>query len=73
VAILSEEEAAELLGQSVRTLQGWRSKGLGPAFRKIGRNVEYVSEDVEEWRQAQRQVPTSAAERRRLGERAGKR
>jgi predicted site-specific integrase-resolvase len=46
-ALLNEEDAAEWLGFSTRTLQLWRLNGRGPAFVKINRNVRYRLEDLE--------------------------
>ena len=34
---LNENQAAELLGFSVRTLQSWRMQGGGPRYVKVGR------------------------------------
>jgi len=39
--LMPEQEAAEHLGISVRTLQAWRVKGGGPKYSKIGRSVRY--------------------------------
>jgi hypothetical protein len=38
---LNENQAAEFLGVSVRTLQAWRVRGGGPPYVKIGRSVRY--------------------------------
>jgi integrase len=43
---LDTTAAASLLESTVRTLQTWRSMGLGPRFRKIGRRVVYAEGDV---------------------------
>ena len=40
-AALNENQAAEFLGVSVRTLQAWRVRGGGPPYCKIGRAVRY--------------------------------
>jgi hypothetical protein len=40
-AALNENQAAEFLGISVRTLQAWRVSGGGPRYCKIGRAVRY--------------------------------
>jgi predicted DNA-binding transcriptional regulator AlpA len=40
-AALNENQAAEFLGVSVRTLQAWRVRGGGPPYVKIGRSVRY--------------------------------
>jgi hypothetical protein len=38
-AALNENQAADFLGVSVRTLQAWRVRGGGPRYCKIGRAV----------------------------------
>ena len=40
-AALNENQAAEFLGVSARTLQAWRVRGGGPRYVKIGRSVRY--------------------------------
>lgn len=40
-ALLTERQAAGFLNLSVRTLQGWRIRGGGPAYVKCGRAVRY--------------------------------
>lgn len=40
-AALSENQAAEFLGVSVRTLQAWRVRGGGPRYLKMGSSVRY--------------------------------
>ena len=37
----NEMQAAIFLGISVRTLQAWRVRGVGPSYTKIGRCVRY--------------------------------
>jgi hypothetical protein len=37
--LLSQREAATMLGLSPRTLERYRCTGFGPAFRKLGRRV----------------------------------
>jgi hypothetical protein len=39
--LLTERQAAALLKVSVKSLQGWRSRGGGPPFLKLGRCVRY--------------------------------
>jgi len=47
---IDEKKAAEFLGISPRTMQGYRSKGGGPKFRKIGqRTVRYKIKDLIDW------------------------
>jgi Helix-turn-helix domain len=44
--LLTEIEAAQLRGQSVRTLQAERLHGGGCPFVKLGRSVRYRRSDV---------------------------
>lgn len=48
---LNSREAARLLGLSRRTLEGWRSRGGGPPFRRFGRAVRYARVDLEAFAQ----------------------
>jgi hypothetical protein len=38
---LSEQEAADAVHKSVRTLRQWRRKGVGPPYAFFGRTVRY--------------------------------
>jgi hypothetical protein len=42
--LISTKEAAEMLGTTEGTLKSWRSRGMGPAWVKLGSAVRY---DVE--------------------------
>lgn len=44
--LLNEQEAADFLSISFRTLQAWRVRGGGPRFCKIGRAVRYRRADL---------------------------
>jgi len=60
--LLSEKKAAELLGFSRRTLQGWRSDG-GPGlpFVRISKGcVRYRRSDIEAW--VEQRIRTSTAD-----------
>lgn len=46
---LNESEVAAYAGLAVRTLQGWRVRGAGPRFKKLGGAVRYDRRDVEQW------------------------
>ena len=60
--LLPETEAARVLGFSVRTLQGWRVKGGGPRFVKVGRRaVRYRRRDLIAWTEANLCANTSEA------------
>ena len=45
--LLTEQDTAALLRVSVKALQGWRYRGAGPRFVKVGRCVRYRPEDLE--------------------------
>jgi excisionase family DNA binding protein len=47
--LLSVEDVADYLGVPKNTLYQWRTKGYGPAGRRIGKYVRYRSEDVDSW------------------------
>ena len=57
--MLTETGVADLLCQSVRTIQKWRVTGDGPGFYKFGRSVRYLSSEVLAWREARRKAHTS--------------
>ena len=57
---IDEQEAAEYLGLSPRTLQAWRTRGGGPPFCKIGRAVRYDRKSLDEWTTARRYTSTAA-------------
>ncbi len=59
--MMTETDAADLLCQSIRTLQKWRVTGYGPCFHKIGRSVRYQRGDVLDWVSERRRAHTSAA------------
>ena len=46
-ALLTEQEAATLLRVTVKAVQGWRYRGGGPRFVKVGRCVRYRLEDLQ--------------------------
>ena len=56
---LSTGEAAPYVGVAARTLENWRTLGLGPRFIKAGRNVVYDVRDIEAWKTARTVRSTS--------------
>ena len=55
---LREREAAAFLGPvSVRTLQDWRARRVGPVYTKVGRRVAYDVADLEAFLRANRVAP----------------
>jgi predicted DNA-binding transcriptional regulator AlpA len=47
--LLSQKQAARLLGLSVRTLERHRVWGTGPRFCRVGRLIRYRPCDIEAW------------------------
>lgn len=59
---LTNDEAAEFLRLSPRTLEKQRVIGGGPRFRKFGRRVMYAVTDLEAWADARSFEATSDPE-----------
>ena len=55
--LLKPEQAAERLGLSVKTLQDWRYKRIGPPWSKIGKFARYVESALETWVEQQGRNP----------------
>jgi len=60
MVLLTTAQAAACLNISIKTLNGWRVRGVGPAYVKMGRAVRYFLSEV--WQFAQRQQRTSTSE-----------
>jgi hypothetical protein len=59
--LLTEDAAARFLKLSVRTLQAWRCRNMGPAFVRVGRAIRYRYGDLTAWLQANTVAPELAA------------
>ncbi len=61
--LISSEELAAFLGETLATLDAWASRGGGPAFHKVGRHRKYLPADVREYlrkgRRESRQEPAA--------------
>jgi hypothetical protein len=55
--LLSQEEAAVVIGVKPPTLAMWRHQGKGPRFLKIGRSCFYRPGDIQTWLDEQCIVP----------------
>ena len=44
---MNQKQLAERWGLSERTLEGWRWRGFGPRWLKLGGRVAYRTEDIE--------------------------
>lgn len=62
--LLTNVEAAKLLGLKPNTLEIWRCQGKGPRFIKMGAvpqaPIRYLRSDVADWIAGQRFISTSA-------------
>jgi len=67
-SFLSEIDVAKRLGLSVKALQGWRARRVGPPFLKLGAGprarVRYRLADLIAWEARQRIEPQSRDDRR---------
>ncbi len=50
----STEQTADYLGVSRRTVEGWRRRGSGPPWHRVGRSPRYFKRDVLAWVRQQR-------------------
>jgi excisionase family DNA binding protein len=58
-ALLTQQQLADELQVSVRTLERWRQEGTGPAFIQVGRSPRYRRADVDAWLEQQRRTKGS--------------
>ena len=56
---LEPKAAAAYLNVSVRCLEGWRKRGIGPKWRKAGKRVLYSFNDLDSYLGHGEQTPTS--------------
>ena len=60
--IRTENEAADILKVSTRTLQRWRREGQGPSYTRLGvRRLGYSDEELQAWTR-RNAFPSRAAE-----------
>lgn len=50
---LSERDLAAVSGLAVRTLQGWRLRGFGPPWRRLGSAIRYSLAEFHQWAASQ--------------------
>lgn len=49
LGLYAPKEVAEMFGFDERTMAIWRSKGAGPRYTKLGKNVYYKITDIHAW------------------------
>lgn len=54
---MTEQEAADYLNLSTKTLQKWRYQGNAPAYHKFGKIVRYRQSELEEFANSSRIEP----------------
>ena len=59
--LIDTVQLAEYLGNEVNTCEGWRLKGIGPRYIKVGRLVRYKIQTVDLWIESQTRNSTSEA------------
>ena len=59
--LIDTDDLAKYLGNEVNTCEGWRLKGIGPRYIKVGRLVRYRTEDVDLWLESQTRNSTCKA------------
>jgi predicted DNA-binding transcriptional regulator AlpA len=62
-ALLTTPEVAEKWGCSIRSVEQYRQKGIGPKFLKINGMIRYRAEDVEEFLALAERASTKEAAR----------
>ena len=55
-AAMTTKELSAYLNVPVRTLEGWRYRGRGPAYHHVEGQVRYWPADVKRWLQPQRRA-----------------
>ena len=60
--LLDTTQAAESLGLSARTLEGFRQSGRGPHYVKLGRRTMYAPEDLAAWVESRKRRSTKEGE-----------
>lgn len=58
--LLTQQAVADRLGYTVRTLEHWRLRRVGPAWCKIGARVMYRESSLEQWIRDQERQPVAA-------------
>lgn len=51
---VNSKQAARILGVSNSSMEGWRARGVGPVYCKIGAAVRYSRADIEAFAQARK-------------------
>ena len=60
--LLTEDQVSRITGLAMSTLRNWRSKKitLGPPWVRVGSNIRYRTEEVDQWLEALPRRSTAA-------------
>ena len=56
---IPERQASEFLSLTTRCLQGWRYRGGGPPYHRIGGRVRYTRRALAQWANQRQRASTS--------------
>ncbi len=59
--LLTAADVSERFGVPAKTLADWRSRGIGPAYVRLGRHCRYRLEDVMRYEESRRVVTSTPA------------
>jgi predicted DNA-binding transcriptional regulator AlpA len=67
IELLTPEDVARMIRQSLITLARWRASGEGPRYVKLGRKIAYRRDALDEWIKGQevRSIAEHKANRKR--------
>lgn len=57
--LLPQQQAAATLDRTVRTLENWRARRIGPAWTRIGGRIYYREAALVHWIKSQEQRPVA--------------
>ena len=61
--LITERDAADFLGYTMRALQNWRVRGGGPVYVKVSnRSIRYRRRDLQAWIESKLAEHTSSAQ-----------
>ena len=60
IPLATPGQVADYLQKPEKTLAEWRSRGIGPRYHNVGRDVRYHWADVDAWLAAQASSPSTA-------------
>lgn len=56
---MDTDDVCRITGHERNTIEGWRTRGVGPVYYKFGHLVRYKRSDIDAWIEKHRRVPSS--------------